>query len=37
VIIHARGDAMHRADKRTGSAADHSQPDAALSFTCACA
>jgi hypothetical protein len=37
MIIHARGDAMHRADKCSRTASDHSQSDAALSFTRACA
>ncbi len=37
MIVHARGDAVHRANERAGSASHHAQSDAALSFTCACA
>src|SRR5882762_10048342 len=37
MIVHARSDAMHGADKCARSASHHAQTDAAFSFTCGCA
>jgi hypothetical protein len=37
MIVHARGDAMDSANECSRTASDHSQSDAALSFTRACA